>query len=164
MPIGIDAVHRLVGEHAGLADRGAEQGGLAVLADSGRGEILIKELLELVMRRHFVALAAFLMQPHPPALAAGGNSPRHAWRRRRRCAQTSTSSPPSARGCCRGRDMKGGVEVACAEALSAELHSSFSNVGIERVFQRTKPARCCPECCPNLARDDQRVRSFHLTL
>src|SRR5580693_4042465 len=116
MPIGIDAVHRLVGEHAGLADRGAEQGGLAVLADSGRGEILIKELLELVMRRHFVALAAFLMQPHPPALAAGGNSPRHAWRRRRRCAQTSTSSPPSARGragpptartCCRGRDMKG---------------------------------------------------------
>ena len=47
------------------------RGGLAVLADSGRGEILIKELLELVMRRHFVALAAFLMQPHPPALAAG---------------------------------------------------------------------------------------------
>ena len=63
-----------------------------------------------------------------------------------------------------GRDMKGGVEVACAEALSAELHPSFSNVGIERVFPRTKPARCCPECCPNLARDDQRVRSFHLTL
>ena len=56
--------------------------------------------------------------------------------------------------------MKGGVEVACAEALSAELHSSFSNVGIERVFPRTKPARCCPECCPNLAGDDQRVRSF----
>ena len=34
------------------------------------------------------------------------------------------------------------------------------HVGIERVFPRTKPARCCPECCPNLAGDDQRVRSF----
>jgi hypothetical protein len=54
----------------------------------------------------------------------------------------------------------GGVGVACAEALSAGLHSSFSNVGIERAFPRTMPARCCPECCPNLAGDDQRVRSL----
>ena len=49
-------------------------------------------------------------------------------------------------------------------AHKGELHPSFSNVGIEWVFPRTKPARCCPECCHNLARDDQRVRSFHLTL
>jgi hypothetical protein len=33
--IGIDAVHRLVGEHAGLADRGAEEGGLAGVVDPG---------------------------------------------------------------------------------------------------------------------------------
>jgi hypothetical protein len=60
--VGVDAVHRLVGEHG--------RGGLAVLADAGRGEILIEELFELVMRRHFVALAAFLVKAHPPALAA----------------------------------------------------------------------------------------------
>ena len=39
--IGIDAVHRLVGQHTGFADRRAEERGLAVLADPGRGEMLI---------------------------------------------------------------------------------------------------------------------------
>jgi hypothetical protein len=67
--VGIDAVHRLVGQHAGLADRGAEEGGLGVLPDGS--EIFIDELLELVMRRHLVALGAFFVQPQPPALAAG---------------------------------------------------------------------------------------------
>src|SRR5580704_2161493 len=61
-------VHRLVGERAGLA-RGAEEGTFVVIADSGGGEIFIDEGFELVMRRHFVALASFLVQPHPPAFA-----------------------------------------------------------------------------------------------
>jgi hypothetical protein len=46
--IGVDTVHRLVRQHAGLADRRAEEGGLAVLADAGCGEILISELFELM--------------------------------------------------------------------------------------------------------------------
>src|ERR1700719_3625031 len=68
--IGVDADHRNLGEPAGFAERRAEEGGLAVLADAGHGETLIEELFELVMRRHFVALAAFLVKAHPPALAA----------------------------------------------------------------------------------------------
>ena len=95
--VGVDAVHRLVGEHAGFAERRAEEGGLAVLADAGRGEILIEELFELVMRRHFVALAAFLAKA-PTSACRPGNSPRPAWQRRRRREQTCRSSPPSARG------------------------------------------------------------------
>jgi hypothetical protein len=42
--IRIDAVHRLVGQHASLADRGAEEGGFAVVADAGGGEVLICRL------------------------------------------------------------------------------------------------------------------------
>ena len=56
---------------AGLADRRAEEGAFAVLADPGRGEILVDKGFELVVRRHLVALAAFLVQAHPPALALG---------------------------------------------------------------------------------------------
>src|ERR1700730_19012383 len=37
--IGIDAVHRVFRQPARLADRRAEEGGLAVVADAGRGEI-----------------------------------------------------------------------------------------------------------------------------
>src|SRR5882757_345490 len=44
------------------------EGGLGVIADAGRGEIFIEELLQLVVRRHLVTLAAFLLQPYPPAL------------------------------------------------------------------------------------------------
>jgi hypothetical protein len=40
-------------------------------AHLGRGQILVDEVLELMVRRHLVALAAFLMQPHPPAFARG---------------------------------------------------------------------------------------------
>ena len=42
-----------------------------VLADAGRGEILIEELFDLVMRRHFVALAAFLVKAHHQRLPPG---------------------------------------------------------------------------------------------
>ena len=65
--IGIHSMHRPVRQHPGPACRRTEEGGLAFLADPGRSEILVEELLELVMRRHFVALAAFLVQPQPPA-------------------------------------------------------------------------------------------------
>ena len=61
----------MLGEHAGLADARAEQGPFAVIADAGRGEVVVDVGLELVVRRHLVALAAFLVQPHPPALALG---------------------------------------------------------------------------------------------
>jgi hypothetical protein len=64
--VSIDPVHRLVSQHTGFADRRAEEGGLAVLADPGRGEILIDELLEFVVPRHLMALAPFLVQPHTP--------------------------------------------------------------------------------------------------
>jgi hypothetical protein len=69
--IGIDTVHGIFRQPAGLAGGRAEEGGFAVVADAGRGEILINEGLELVMRRHFVALAPFLMQPHHQRLPAG---------------------------------------------------------------------------------------------
>ena len=68
---GVDAVHRLVGQRAGAAGGGAEQGSLAAVADSGRLDIGVEIGFEIVMRRHLMALAAFLMQTHPPALAVG---------------------------------------------------------------------------------------------
>ena len=69
--IGIDTMHRVFRQPAGLAGGRAEEGGLAGVADAGGGEIFIEELFELVMRRHIVALAAFLVQAQPPALAGG---------------------------------------------------------------------------------------------
>src|SRR4051794_12365081 len=50
-PVGIDAVHRLAGQRAGSAPRGAEEGAFAVIADAGSGEIFVNEGFELVMRR-----------------------------------------------------------------------------------------------------------------
>jgi hypothetical protein len=54
---------------ASSAESRAEEEGLAAIADTGGIEIFVEELLELVMGRHFVTLAAFLVQPQPPALA-----------------------------------------------------------------------------------------------
>ena len=48
-----------------------KRGVLPSLADAGRGEILVDKGFELMVRRHLVPLAAFLVQPHPPALALG---------------------------------------------------------------------------------------------
>jgi len=67
--IGVHSMHRPVRKHPGSAGHRAEEGGLSVLADPRCGEILVEKLFELVMRRHFVALAAFLVQSQPPALA-----------------------------------------------------------------------------------------------
>ena len=47
------------------------EGGLATVADTGRLHIGVEIGFQVVMRRHFMTLAAFLMQPHPPALALG---------------------------------------------------------------------------------------------
>ena len=68
---GVDAVHWRVGQRAGAANGRAEQGSLAGVAETGRLDISVEIGFEIVMRGHFMALAAFLMQPHPPALALG---------------------------------------------------------------------------------------------
>jgi len=48
-----------------------KRGGLAAVADAGRLYIRVEIGFEVVMRRHLMALAAFLMQTNPPALALG---------------------------------------------------------------------------------------------
>jgi hypothetical protein len=64
-------VHCRLRKRAGAADCGAEQGALGVPDHVGGTEVFIKEGFELVMGRHFVALAAFFMEADPPALAVG---------------------------------------------------------------------------------------------
>jgi hypothetical protein len=49
---------------------GAKEGALLVADDAGGADVFIEEGFELVMRRHLVALAAFLVQADPTALAA----------------------------------------------------------------------------------------------
>ena len=66
---GVDAVHRVLGQRAGASHGGAEQGSLAGVADFGRLDVRVEIGFESVMRRHLVALAAFFVQAHPPALA-----------------------------------------------------------------------------------------------
>jgi hypothetical protein len=69
--VGVDVVHGAFGERAGTAHGGAEEGALAAVPYLGGIEIGIQIRFERVMRRHLVALAAFYMQPDPPALAMG---------------------------------------------------------------------------------------------
>ncbi|HEX3522209.1 MAG TPA: hypothetical protein VHT52_08995, partial [Stellaceae bacterium] len=64
-------MHRPVRQSPGSAGCGAEEEGLVLITDAGRGQVFIKEMLELVVGRHLVPLAAFLVQPYPPALAVG---------------------------------------------------------------------------------------------
>ena len=54
---------------AAAAAEGAEQGRGLLAADAGGRHIFVDVGLEQVVRRHLVLLAAFLVQPHPPALA-----------------------------------------------------------------------------------------------
>ena len=56
---------------AGAAGGGAEEGALAAVADAGRLYIGVEVGFEVVMRRHLMPLAAFLVQANPPALALG---------------------------------------------------------------------------------------------
>jgi hypothetical protein len=55
-------------ERAGAADGRAEQGNLFVASDAGGTQVFIEEGFELVMRRHFVALAAFLVETDRPGV------------------------------------------------------------------------------------------------
>jgi hypothetical protein len=68
---GVDAVHRVFRQRVGPANSGAEQGGLAVVADAGGLDVGVQVRFEIMMRRHLMTLAAFLMQTDPPALALG---------------------------------------------------------------------------------------------
>jgi hypothetical protein len=52
-----------------IAERNREL--LFVAGDAGGTQVFIEEGFELVVRRHFVALAAFLVEADPPALAVG---------------------------------------------------------------------------------------------
>ena len=70
-PPGVDAVRGCGGERAGAADGGAEEGGLAAVADAGRLDIGVEIAFQIVMRRLLMPLAAFLMQTDPPTLALG---------------------------------------------------------------------------------------------
>jgi hypothetical protein len=63
---GVDAVHRFFRQYASATGGRAEQGSLAVLTDAGGLDVGF----EFVMRRHFVALAAFFVQAHPPGVIA----------------------------------------------------------------------------------------------
>ena len=54
---------------AGAAARRAEEGRLLCLEDLGCLQISVTIRLRVVMARHFMALAAFFMQAHPPAFA-----------------------------------------------------------------------------------------------
>src|SRR3954447_26361383 len=66
----IDAMHWLVRQFTGAIRRsGTEEGTLASVADAGSVDVGVEIGFEIMVRWHFVALAAFLMQPDPPALA-----------------------------------------------------------------------------------------------
>lgn len=72
IPPGVDTIHRGRSEHAGAAAAdGAEDGTLAIPPDAGGIDIGVQVDLQNVVRRHFMALAAFFVQADPPALALG---------------------------------------------------------------------------------------------
>jgi hypothetical protein len=56
--IGVYAMHRSLRQHPGSPNCRAEEGALVPIANAGRGDIFIEELLELVVCRQLVALAA----------------------------------------------------------------------------------------------------------
>jgi hypothetical protein len=57
---GVNAVHHGCGERASATGCGAEEGGLFFLPDAGRIDVGVQIGLQIVVRRHFVTLAAFL--------------------------------------------------------------------------------------------------------
>jgi hypothetical protein len=58
---GVDPVHHRRGERPGAADCRAEEGTLVVAGDAGSADVFVEGGFELVVRRHLVALAAFLV-------------------------------------------------------------------------------------------------------
>jgi hypothetical protein len=65
----VDPVHRRHGQDTGSTDCRAEEGAFGLVADSGRGDVRVEIGFEVMVRRHLVALTAFFVKPHPPALA-----------------------------------------------------------------------------------------------
>jgi len=57
--IGANPVHRFLRQGIRFADSAAEEGRSSVATNAGSGNIFIQILFQLVMRRHFVALATF---------------------------------------------------------------------------------------------------------
>jgi hypothetical protein len=48
------------------------RGAFFIRTDAGGAQIFVEEGFELVVGGHFVALAAFFVEAHPPALAVEG--------------------------------------------------------------------------------------------
>jgi len=67
----MNARHCICREPVSASARRAEEGRLLCLEDLGRLQISVKIGLQVVMAGHFVALAAFFVQAHPPAFAGG---------------------------------------------------------------------------------------------
>ena len=65
----IDPVHRFFRKRAGTTGGGAEEGRLATVANAGGLYIGVEISFQIVMRRHLVPFAAFLVQTDPLALA-----------------------------------------------------------------------------------------------
>ena len=65
--VGVDPVHRFLGQRIRFPVRAAEEGRPDIAADAGGSNVFIQKLFQLVVRRHFVALAAFFVKAQPPA-------------------------------------------------------------------------------------------------
>jgi len=70
----IIAVHRPISERSGAVTV-RNQRSFLIGRNAGRLQVGRPYRLRLMVRRHFVELAALLVQAEPPALAASGNSP-----------------------------------------------------------------------------------------
>jgi hypothetical protein len=64
----VHPVHRLFSQRAGAADGGTEEGDFAAIADAGRFDIGVEIGFKVMMCRHLMPFAAFLVQANPPAL------------------------------------------------------------------------------------------------
>ena len=72
---GVRLLHGLLGQNGGVVSaRRAEQAAFSILGDAGRGDVGVQRLGKRMMARHGVMLAAFLMQPDPPARPCGRRS------------------------------------------------------------------------------------------
>jgi hypothetical protein len=64
-------MHGLAVQLTGPVAGGTEEGTFAILTDAGGLDVFVQKGFEVVVRRHLVVLAAFLVEAHPPALAIG---------------------------------------------------------------------------------------------
>jgi hypothetical protein len=68
---GVDPVHGVAGGFTGATARRAEERAFVVTGDPSHPDVFVEEGFELVVCRHFVALAAFFVEADPPALSVG---------------------------------------------------------------------------------------------